>query len=79
MTSLAGMLFNFMFVCAHVDIKMLRVREAGCIVACCVGERVQASCRGPGNSPSLVVRSYAILWVPPAAPTFTHRRAPYQM
>jgi len=37
-------LFNFVFLCAHVDVRMLCVREAGCIVACCAGARVQASC-----------------------------------
>jgi len=46
---LAGMLFNLVFVCAHADVKMLRVREAGCIVACCVGARVQASCSGTAH------------------------------
>jgi len=44
--SLAGTLFNFVFVCADVDVKMLRVRESCCTVACCVGVRVQASSSG---------------------------------
>jgi len=32
-----------------MDVRMLRVREAGCIVACCAGAHVQASCSGTAH------------------------------
>jgi len=36
---------SILCLCA-LNVKMLRVQEAGCTVACCVGVRVQASCSG---------------------------------
>jgi len=64
---------SFVFVCAHVDVKKLRVREAGCIVACFVGARVQASCIGTAH-PLWCLMSHVVgaasghdLYAPPRA------------